>query len=173
MRLLQLSGYLFVVLVLSVAMVMVMGDRLPEQHVASATSEIPAPPERVWKTIVDVETQPRWRTGLKGVEMLPPEAGGPCWKELQTGEAMDLCVDVNEQPSRRVVRVADPKLPFGGTWTYTLEPVGESSTRVTVREDGIVRPAMWRFLSHYVRGEDAQVKQYLKDLQNAVGAPVS
>ncbi len=170
MRFLKISGYVFVVLLLIVAVVMVMGSRLPQEHVATATAEIPAAPQRVWDVIADVGAQPRWRTGLKAVEMLPPEANGPCWNEVQTGQTMALCVDASEPPARRVVRIADPKLPFGGIWTYSLEPAG-AGTRVTIREDGIVRPAMWRFVSHYILGEDAQVKQYLKDLQRAVNQP--
>ena len=173
MRLLRWSGYLFVVLLIVVAVVMVMGSRLPEEHAATAVAEIPAAPQRVWDVIADVGAQPKWRTGLKAVEMLPPGAGGPCWNEVQTGQVMALCVDASDPPAdgkagRRMVRIADPKLPFGGTWTYVLEPVGAAATRVTIREDGIARPAMWRFVSHYVMGEDAQVKQYLKDLGKAV-----
>lgn len=174
MRFLKISGYVFVVLLLVVAVVMVLGSRLPEEHAATAAAEIPAAPQRVWDVIADVGAQPRWRTGLKAVEMLPPETNGPCWNEVQTGQTMALCVDASEAPAegktgRRVVRIADPKLPFGGTWTYSLEPAG-AATRVTIREDGIVRPAMWRFVSHYILGEDAQVKQYLKDLQKAVAS---
>lgn len=173
MRVLRWSGYVFVVLLLAMAVVMVLGSRLPQEHAATAVAEIPAAPERVWSVIADVAAQPRWRTGLKAVEMLPASGGGPCWNEVQTGQTMALCVDASEPPAegktgRRVVRIADPKLPFGGTWTYSLEPVGVAGTRVTIREDGIVRPAMWRFVSHYVIGEDAQVKRYLEDLQRAV-----
>ncbi len=169
MRLLRWSGYVFVVLLLAVAVVMGMGSRLPATHVATATAEVAAPQARVWELISDVAKQPGWRTGLKAVEMDAGTEAGPCWTEVQQAMRMPLCVVESESPKRRVVRIADPKLPFGGGWTYVLEATGPGTTRVTIREDAVVRPAMWRFVGHYVMGEDAEVKQYLKDLAGAAG----
>lgn len=170
MRFLRISGYLFLVLLVVTAVVIGMGSRLPVEHTATASAVIAAPPERVWAMISDVQGQAGWRTGLKRVEMMAPGAGGPCWREVQTGMEMPLCTISSEAPRGRVVQIADPKLPFGGTWTYRLEPEGAAATRVTITEDGITKPEMWRFLGHYVMGEDAQVKQYLGDLQRAAPA---
>ncbi len=165
MRMLRFSGYLFVVLLVVTAVVMGVGSRLPVEHRAVATAVIAAPQERVWALITDVGAQPGWRTGLKAVEMLPEGHGGPCWREVQTGMAMPLCVEASGAMTRRVVRIADPALPFGGTWTYELEAAGAGATKVTITENGTTGPAMWRFAGHYLMGEDSQVKQYLQDLE--------
>ena len=167
MRFLRLSGYLFAVLLLGVGVILFVGSRIPANHTATASGTVAAPRDRVWALISDVSAQPGWRTGLKSVEMLPGGSGGPCWRELQTGMAMPLCVTAADAPNSRVVAIADPSLPFGGTWTYQLEPDGPASTKVTIREDGVTRPALWRFIGHYVLGEDTEVKQYLTDLQRA------
>jgi hypothetical protein len=38
---------------------------------------------------------------------------------------------------------------------------------VTITERGTTGPAMWRFVGHYVMGEDGSIKQYLSDLKRA------
>ncbi len=169
MRLLRVSGYVFVVLLLATAIVIFMGSRLPVAHTATVSGIVPGSQERVWGLITDVERQPGWRSGLKAVEMLPAGAEGPCWTEVQTGMKMPLCVTSSEAPRRRVVRIADPKLPFGGDWTYELEGAGAAATKVTITERGTTGPAMWRFAGHYLMHEDGQIKQYLKDLEHAAG----
>jgi hypothetical protein len=169
MRVLRFLGWLSVVIVLLICSVIFAGSRLPEAHVASVTDTVPASQQRVWALITDPAAMPRWRTGLKAVSMLPSQNGAPCWAEVQSGMTMPLCADVREEPSKQVVRIADPKLPFGGTWTYVLEPAGENATRVTITENGTTGPALWRFVDHYVMHEDGQIKQYLADLKRAAG----
>ena len=170
MRLLRWSGYFFVVLLALVATVLVMGSRLPVEHTASVSAVVEAPQDKVWAMISDVSAQPGWRTGLKAVEMLPEGAAGPCWREVQSAMSMPLCVTASEAPRIRVATIADPKLPFGGSWTYQLEPAGAGATRVTITERGTTKPAMWRFAGHYLMGEDGQIKQYLRDLVQAARA---
>ena len=167
MRVLRFLGWLSVVIVLAICVAIYMGSRLPLEHTASVTDTLPASQEKVWGLITNPAAMPNWRTDLKAVTMLPTENGAPCWAEVQRSMTMPLCADVREAPVRQVVRIADPKLPFGGTWTYVLEPAGENATKVTITENGTVGPAMWRFVSHYVMGEDGSIKQYLSDLKRA------
>jgi len=167
MRLLRFLGWLSVLIVLAICSAFVIGGRLPEEHVASVTDTVPASQQKVWELITNVDAQPGWRTGLKAVKMLPPENGSTCWEEVQSSMMMPLCAEVREAPSRQVVRIADPKLPFGGTWTYLLEPAGGNATKVIITENGTTGPAIWRFMGHYVMGEDGSIKQYLADLKRA------
>jgi hypothetical protein len=165
MLVLRFLGWLSVLIVLAICTALFMGNRLPETHTASVTEIVPASEQKVWGLITDVSAQPTWRTGLKSVTMLPSENGAPCWAETQSSMTMPLCADEREEPTKQVVRIADPKLPFGGTWTYLLEPEGASATKVTITEQGTTGPAMWRFVGHYVLGEDGSIKQYLGDLK--------
>ncbi len=164
-RLLRFSGYLFIVLLVMTAVVMRLGSRLPVEHRAVARAVVAAPRDRLWAMMTDVQAQPGWRTGLKAVEMLPAGAEGPCWREVQAWMSMPLCVMASDAPTRRVVKIADRTLPFGGSWTYELEAEGPAATKVTITEEGTTGPAMWRFVSHYVMGEDGQIRQYLEDLE--------
>jgi hypothetical protein len=174
MRVLRFLGWLSVVIVVLICTAIFMGSRLPVGHTASVTDTIPASQQKVWGLITDPAAMPNWRTGLKAVNLLPSENGAPCWAEVQSGMTMPLCADVREAPVRQVVRIADPKLPFGGTWTYVLEPAGENETKVTITEKGTTGPAMWRFVDHYVMHEDGQIKQYLGDLKKVAsqGVPI-
>jgi hypothetical protein len=166
-RVLRLLGWLGAGIMLMICIALYLGSRLPLEHTASVTDTIPASLQKVWGIIADVSSGPGWRTGLKAVTMLPPQNGAQCWAEVQSSMTMPLCADVREAPRRQIVRIADPKLPFGGTWTYLLEPAGENATKVTITEDGTTGPAMWRFVGRYVMGKDGQIKQYLSDLKRA------
>ena len=167
MMALRILGWLIVAIVVAICIAMFMGSRLPVEHTVSRTDTIPASQQKVWTLITDVAALPRWRTGLKSVTLLPPRNGAPCWAEVQSGMTIAMCEDARESPKREIVRIADPKLPFGGTWTYALEPAGDNATKVTITEDGTVRPVMWRFVAHYWMGEDRTIKQYLSDLKKA------
>jgi Polyketide cyclase / dehydrase and lipid transport len=168
---LRFLGWLSVVIVLAIGTAAVMGSRLPVEHTASVSEIVSASQQKVWGLTTDPAAMPKWRTELKGVTLLAPEGNAPCWAEIQSSMTMALCADVREEPTRQVVRIADPKLPFGGTWTYELEPAGADSTKVTITEHGTTGPAMWRFVRHYVMGEDGSIKQYLSDLKRAAAQP--
>ena len=56
--------------------------------------------------------------------------------------------------------------PFGGRWLITLARAGDK-TRVTIREEGFVKPPIFRVLSKYVFGHEATLTAYLKDLETA------
>jgi hypothetical protein len=83
---------------------------------------------------------------------------------------MPLCVEVTEPLKTRVVRIADKDLPFGGTWTYELEPSGADQTKLTITERGTTGPAIWRFVGHYLIGEDSNLKKYESDLKKTLTA---
>jgi hypothetical protein len=167
MGFLRFLGWLSVAIAAAICVSIYLGSKLPAEHKASVTEVVPASQRKVWGLMTNIEALPRWRTGLRAVKPLPDKDGAPCWAEVQDRMTMPLCADVREEPTKQVVRIADPKLPFGGTWTYLLEPAGENATRVTIIEDGTTGPTMWRFMDRYVMHEDRQIKLYMADLQRA------
>jgi hypothetical protein len=66
-------------------------------------------------------------------------------------------------PHRLVSRVADPGLPYGGTWTFELAPEG-GGTRLTITERGEVHNPVFRVLARFVFGYAATMEAYLEDL---------
>jgi hypothetical protein len=160
----RLLGGLLLLVVVVVSLAALLGSMLPVAHTVSASVVVNAPQAQVWQRIVDTASQPTWRTGLKSVKMDTPRDGHPCWTE-DVGMKMPLCESLAAAPTTRIVAIADPKLAFGGGWTYELTPVDANSTRVIITENGTVRGALWRFLGHYVMHEDSNIKRYEADLQ--------
>jgi hypothetical protein len=130
-------------LVVVAALVTAIGWLLPRTHVARRTLTVHRPPAEVWALISD----PARRRELS-------ESDVP----VETVEA---------QPPRRLVsRIADPTLPFGGTWTYAISPLPDGSS-LTITEDGYVSNPIFRFVSRLVIGHHATLDTYLTNVANA------
>jgi uncharacterized protein YndB with AHSA1/START domain len=86
------------------------------------------------------------------------------WKE--SGSNGDITFELEETvpPSRLRTRIADPSLPFGGTWTYEVTPSG-SGTRVRITEHGEVYNPVFRVLSRFVFGHTATLEEFLGNLE--------
>lgn len=158
-----------VALVVLVAAVLVIGSLLPKEHQASRAIRFRRPPQEVWAAITDYRAFPSWRSNLKAVEELPAHAGLPAWVEVDAhGDRLPLEV-IEQVPGRRLVaRIADPRLPFGGTWTYELEPA-DGGTILRITERGEVRNPVFRFVSRFLLGYDATIERYLNDLGKKFG----
>lgn len=66
---LGIIGVLIAIVVLAGIIAVVVGHRLPEQHTATVTREIPAPLVRVAARVRDTAAQPTWRSGLSRIEI--------------------------------------------------------------------------------------------------------
>lgn len=161
--LLILAGALLAVIALTAAI----GATLPVRHTASREAVYPASRDSLYALITDVGRYTSWRSGLERVEERPSVAGKARWLEV-SGDGAILFEAVEAVPGvRRVTRIADPELPFGGTWTFELEDAGEG-TRLRITEDGEVYNPIFRFLSRFVFGHDGGIERFLADVGAAV-----
>lgn len=144
----------------------VIGSRLPLAHVASREARLPAPPDAVWRAITDVERYPTWRDGVSRVERLPDRAGKKTWVEHGSDGRITMTVDRAEPPRLLVVRIADPDLPFGGTWTYDLSGDGEGSV-LKITENGEIYNPLFRFVARFVLGYERTMSSYLASLEKS------
>jgi hypothetical protein len=128
------------VVVAAAAVVIVVGLLLPRTHVASRTLTLRRSPIEVWTIISDPASN----------------------RDLSES---DVPVDIVESvpPSRLVSRIADPSLPFGGTWTFALSGSAAHST-LTITENGFVSNPIFRFVSRFVIGHHATLDTYLTNL---------
>ena len=149
---------------LLVAVVVGVGFALPVEHVASGERVLPASPETVFARIEDVARYPEWRGGVTRVEVLGSDPLR--WREHADGDALTFEVVERDAPVRLRVRIADPDLPFGGTWTYELRPEGPG-TRLRITEHGEVYNPVFRFVSRFVFGHAATIEQFLDDVERA------
>jgi Polyketide cyclase / dehydrase and lipid transport len=143
------------------------GYALPQNHVASRTISLSASPDDVFAAIWNVDRYPNWRKDVQRVDVLSLEPLR--WRELSGGDAITFEVAESRRPELHTVRIADPDLPFGGTWTYALTPDG-SGTRLAITERGEVYNPVFRFLSRFVFGHTASIDRFADALRAHLSA---
>jgi hypothetical protein len=153
-------------LVLLVAIVAAIGAMLPREHRATRQARYRQKPEAIYIVLAGpVE----WRSDVKASGSLPDRDGRKQWWEQdRRGHKVSYELVEDKMPSRRVTRIADKDLPFGGTWTIEISPASEGSV-VRIAEDGEIHNAMFRFMARFVVGYTASIEGYLRDLGRHFG----
>jgi uncharacterized protein YndB with AHSA1/START domain len=136
------------------------GFLLPRSHRASREQVFAAPPEALWSAITNVDAFPQWRSDITRVQVLPDRDGRRMWIEEGRSGKMTFVVEASDPPRRLVTRIADPKLPFGGTWTYDITP-SNGGSRLTITEDGEIYNPLFRFVARFILGYDGTIGSYL------------
>jgi uncharacterized protein YndB with AHSA1/START domain len=145
-----------------VAIVAVVGWSLPVRHRASMARTYRASPAALYSLITDAASFPSWRSDVKHVDILPSENGHARWAETtKNGPPITYRVEQSTPNQLLVTRIANTDLPFGGAWTYEIVPAGAEETTLRLTEDGEVYNPIFRFVSRFVMGHDATMKQYL------------
>ena len=146
----------------------IIGTFLPRDHVASMTMDLTAPPERVWALISDFEGTPKWRTDITRVRVDPPAGGAVRFTESSSHGDIPFEVVRQEPPRLQVVRIVDDDQPFGGTWTWELQPTG-SGTRLTITEAGFIKNAIFRTMGALFFSPADTIDAYLRALAKGLG----
>jgi hypothetical protein len=166
---LRVVGWIFGSLTILIAIVAMIGWRLPVGHVASRSLALGAPPDAVFDTIANVETFPAWWKDISRVEMLPADDGRTRFRQHSSTGPIVMEVIERTPPSRFVTKIADPDQPFGGTWTWEIVPEG-SGSRLTITERGEVYNPIFRFMSRFIFGHTATIDSCLAALQSKLSA---
>lgn len=162
-----------IALLIVVAVVVAIGAALPKEHVARTHASYRASPDTIWAVLTDVAQYPTWRSGLKRVEVLPPRDDLHVrWREHDKDNAITFEEVEATPPAQWQVRIADEKLPFGGTWTYELVPIAGDRTDVAITENGVVHNPLFRFMARFVFGYHATQEKFLRDLGRAFSQDV-
>ena len=155
-------------LVVLVAMVVIVGYSLPQNHTASRTTHFSQPPERVWSVVTDFAAYPSWRKDVQSVEVLPSSEGKRSWRESSSrGSSLTFVTEDWDPPNHMIARIADKDLPFGGSWDYTISPNATGST-VTITENGEVYNPVFRVVSRFM-SNTATIDAYLSALAAKLG----
>jgi len=154
------------------ALVWLVGAMLLKDHVATRMARYHQPPEKIWEALTNVEAMPTWRKDLKSVKRLPDRDGKAAWVETSGFGEMPLYVEISEPPRKLVTRIADPNLPFGGTWTFEISPA-EGGATLRITENGEIRNAFFRFMARFVFGYTSTMETYLRDLGTKFGENIS
>jgi uncharacterized protein YndB with AHSA1/START domain len=164
-RIVLLGGGAVVALI---ALVAIVGALLPETHQARRTAVLAAPPDSVWAVVRDFGSYAAWWPDVRQMTRLPDRDGHEVWRQTLLAGAAPIEIVEVAPPRRLVARIADEDLPFGGTWTYELEPAS-SGTRLTVTEDGVVYNPMFRFVARFITGYAGTIESYERALARRVG----
>jgi uncharacterized protein YndB with AHSA1/START domain len=160
------------ILVVLIGIVALIGPMLPKAHSATRSARFKQPPDSIWRAITDVEAFPSWRADVKSVERLPDQNGRPAWRETDKhGQVLPLEVIEWDPPRKLVGRISDPKLPFGGTWTYEIAPA-EGGCALTITENGEIYNPIFRFMARFVFGYSATIEGYFRSLGKKFGEDV-
>lgn len=149
--------YVGAIVVVVPLIIVLIGAALPKDHVASRKIVVKAPPDAVYALIAGPSD---WR-GLKYERLSESPLK---WRETDaSGDAITYERVEAVAPTRIVNRIADPKLPFGGSWIYEVAPDGSGSS-LTITENGEVYNPIFRFVSRFIMGHTATIEKYQRDL---------
>ena len=139
------------------AAVILIGALLPKEHVARRSVVVNARPADVFALIAGPSTWRGFKYEALGADPLK-------WRETDTGGNAIVFERIETvPPSRLVNRIADPTLPFGGTWIYELTESG-SGTELRITENGEVYNPLFRFVSRFIMGHTATIEKYQRDV---------
>jgi uncharacterized protein YndB with AHSA1/START domain len=152
-----------------VVLVVVIGALLPEKHTATRSARFHQQSDAIWQAITTYQNFPSWRSSVKSVDALASKNAFPAWREVDShGNILPMQVLESDPPLHLVTMIADPSLPFGGTWTIEITPAPDGSN-VRITENGEIHNIIFRFLSRFVFGYTLTMDTYLKDLGKKFG----
>jgi uncharacterized protein YndB with AHSA1/START domain len=160
--------WVFLVFAGVLILITLIGWLLPKDHVATRVGRYHKPAEAIWSAITDVDAMPSWREGLKSVQHLPDRNGLPVHMEITSSGKLPMETIEMTPPQKLVTRIADPKLPFGGTWTFEIAPAADGAT-LRITERGYVTNPFFRFMSRFVFSQTSTMETYLKSLAKKFG----
>lgn len=153
----------------TVALAAGIGALLAPDHVAARRAIIPRPPAEVWARITDFANVPSWRSDLSRIDLEP---GTPITFVEHTDQGkVRMQVEESLPEQRMVVRIADPSLPFSGSWTFELA-AKDGGTELVITERGAIANPIFRLLAKVFFDPGATANRYLVDLGKSFGATV-
>jgi uncharacterized protein YndB with AHSA1/START domain len=159
-------------LVLLVAVMALIGSRLPKSHSVSRSVVLHQQPATVYTVARDFASMPKWRADVRGVEVTKAADGRVHFREEAQHGAVNYELSEEVPGNRMVTRILDTDLGYSGKWTYVFTPEGQY-TRVTITEDGEVSNVFFRFLSKYAFGHTSSIDTYLTSLGKHFGETVT
>src|SRR5260370_37280648 len=150
-------------LVALVLAVWVIGSVYRKGRPVARTIRMKQSTDAVWAVITDSQAMPAWRPNVVKVERLADQNGHAVWRETyKDGQTLPLEMVESQPPKRLVARIADPKLPFGGAWTYEITPA-EGGCPIAITERGEVYNPVFRLVSRFMN-QTGTISIYLNGL---------
>jgi hypothetical protein len=163
--LLSITGIVFV-LILGILVIV---SLLPKRHIVWRSASFHATPERLFFLIAGPQD---WRPDVLRCEAVHDAGGRELMRETTRKNETITYEVLDRVPSKSLKRrIATEKLPYAGTWTYSLQPEG-GITVVRITEDGEVYNPVFRFMSLFVLGNTRTMDAYLRALGKSTGEDI-
>jgi hypothetical protein len=157
-------------IVLVVAVMALIGSMLPVKHYATRKARFRQTPEAIYSLLAGPSG---WRSDVKASGTLPDKNGRPQWWEQDRhGHKIAYELVEDSPPTRRVTRIAEAGLPYGGAWTFEIAPQAAGGSEVRIAEAGEVYNVFFRFLSRFVFGYTSSIEGYLNDIGKKFGEAI-
>lgn len=152
------------VLVISIVAIVVIGAMLPKHHTATRTAILKATPEQIFALISGPQD---WRSDLKSYSFFDQDGRHMARETDKHGQTITYEIAQSQPPTMLKRTITDKNLPFGGSWTWSIQPQSGGCS-VTITEDGEVYNPVFRFVSKFIMGQTRTMEDYLAMLSNAL-----
>jgi hypothetical protein len=167
--LLIIVASILVIVIAAVGIIAGVGALLPRRHVASRSATYRATPQQLFALISGPQS---WRPDVQRSATIAVPGGQSLLRETtRDGNTMTYEAFAANRPTSIGRRVVGKKLPFSGSWTYSLAP-SAGGTTVRIIEDAEVYNPVFRFMSRFVIGQTRTMDTYLRSLGKATGQEV-
>lgn len=133
---------LIVALVLGAAAILLIGFLLPPTRVGTAGRHFAAPAELFRNTILDVDSQSRWRSAVASIERRSDQS----WTEV-TKEGEQISFQLMSNGQEAVSLLFKSTRGYSGRWDTTIQAAQDGGTHLSVREEATVASPIGRILS--------------------------
>lgn len=150
------------IIICLILIIYLIGLLLPVKHTAIISEVIPANTKQVWDKLTQIEKFPSWRKSLNKVEIINNSE----WIEISKRNRIPMKITGQTLDNKLVYAINSKDLAFGGEWIYMLQPKGDS-TVLMITENGEVYNPIFRFISKFIIGHSATMRNYMSDLRKS------
>lgn len=151
------------VLIGVIVLIVMIGAALPNHHTTRRTALIKASADQVFTLISGPQD---WRTNLKEYKVSDDGNQRVVRETDKHGRTITYTTVESSPPTRLKREIADKNLPFGGSWTWEIQPQAGGCS-VTITENGEVYNPVFRFVSKFILGHTRTIDNYLAMLTTA------
>ncbi len=161
---------ILVPIALILALIALIGSRLPKTHVAASRQILEVTVDEAWAIVTNFTEYPKWRRGLTRVEDGPLIDGLPSWYEYCAPRIkVHLQITECEFKKRLVTRLVGEKLPIFGAWEYEFAENNRGTLLTITERDKVYNPIL-RFFTLLVFPHHAAMDVFLIALARHCGS---
>jgi hypothetical protein len=148
-----------------IAFAYIAGGTLPERSSLGQSKSFDANQDLIWAAILDIESYPLWKPGLKTVEMLGTnEKGYTKWREFYSlGKTITYEITDYIPKSLIEIRITDAKRAAEGVWIYKLSNYQERGI-LQIKRFAIIKNNIERFNRRWIETKYNEVDYILMSL---------